>query len=113
VAAVRAQSSPCKIYDPSPILIDALTVVRMIDILEDWRQHRPGDDVAFFNTISRAVAQKEEHAAKLKDAVRAIWGANTREIGARLRARRSRRACGGALILQLGLIPYTLATTLD
>ncbi|HTV22540.1 MAG TPA: superoxide dismutase, Ni [Polyangiaceae bacterium] len=65
---------PCKIYDPGPILIDALTVVRMIDILEDWRQHRPDDDIAFMNTIARAVAQKEEHAAKVKDAVRVIWG---------------------------------------
>jgi nickel superoxide dismutase len=65
---------PCKIYDPGPILIDALTVVRMIDILEDWRQHRPDDDVAFMNTIARAVAQKEEHAAKVKDAIRVIWG---------------------------------------
>jgi nickel superoxide dismutase len=65
---------PCKIYDPGPILIDALTVVRMIDILEDWRQHRPDDDIVFMNTVARAVAQKEEHAAKVKDAVRVIWG---------------------------------------
>jgi nickel superoxide dismutase len=65
---------PCKIYDPGPILIDALTVVRMIDILEDWRQHRPEDDIAFINTVTRAIAQKEEHAAKVKDAVRVIWG---------------------------------------
>lgn len=65
---------PCKIYDPGPILIDALTVVRMIDILEDWRQHRPADDVAFFNTIARAIAQKEEHGARVKEAVRVIWG---------------------------------------
>lgn len=65
---------PCKIYDPGPILIDALTVVRMIDILEDWRKHRPEDDIAFLNTIARAVAQKEEHAEKVKQAVRVIWG---------------------------------------
>ena len=75
VATARAHCDiPCKIYDPGPILIDALTVVRMIDILEDWRQHRPADDVAFTNTIARAVAQKEEHAAKVKEAVRVIWG---------------------------------------
>ncbi len=65
---------PCKIYDPGPILIAALTVVRMIDILEDWRQHRPADDVAFVNTLARAIAQKEEHAAVVKDSVRVIWG---------------------------------------
>ncbi|PWR24030.1 superoxide dismutase, Ni [Zavarzinia compransoris] len=65
---------PCKIYDPGPILIDALTVVRMIDILDDWRAHRPEDDIAFLNTVARAVAQKEEHAEKVKQAVRVIWG---------------------------------------
>jgi nickel superoxide dismutase len=65
---------PCKIYDPGPILIAALTVVRMIDILEDWRKHRPEDDVAFINTLARAVAQKEEHASIVKDSVRVIWG---------------------------------------
>lgn len=65
---------PCKIYDPGPILIDALTIVRMIDILDDWRAHRPEDDVAFSNTIVRAVAQKEEHAIAVKNAVRVIWG---------------------------------------
>ena len=75
VPSARAHCDiPCKIYDPGPILIDALTVVRMIDILEDWRQHRPADDIAFFNTVTRAIAQKEEHAAKVKDAVRVIWG---------------------------------------
>ena len=65
---------PCKIYDPGPTIIAALTVVRMLDILEDWRQHRPEDDVAFINTLSRAVAQKEEHAAAVKDGIRVIWG---------------------------------------
>jgi nickel superoxide dismutase len=65
---------PCKIYDPGPILIAALTVVRMIDILEDWRKHRPADDVAFINTLTRAIAQKEEHASIVKDSVRVIWG---------------------------------------
>jgi nickel superoxide dismutase len=65
---------PCKIYDPGPILIAALSVVRMIDILDDWRKHRPEDDVAFINTLARAIAQKEEHAAIVKDSVRVIWG---------------------------------------
>lgn len=65
---------PCKIYDPGPILISALTVVRMIDILDDWRAHRPADDVAFINSVTRAIAQKEEHAAAVKDAINVIWG---------------------------------------
>ena len=65
---------PCKIYDPGPILIAALTVVRMIDILEDWRAHRPQDDVAFINSVARAVAQKEEHAKIVKESITVIWG---------------------------------------
>lgn len=65
---------PCKIYDTVPISIAALTVVRMIDVLEDWRSHRPTDDIAFINTVARAVAQKEEHAAAVKDAINVIWG---------------------------------------
>lgn len=65
---------PCKIYDPGPILISALTVVRMIDILDDWRAHRPADDVAFIQTVTRAVAQKEEHAAHVKESITVIWG---------------------------------------
>jgi nickel superoxide dismutase len=65
---------PCKIYDPGPILIAALTVVRMIDILDDWRAHRPADDVAFINSVARAIAQKEEHAARVKHEINVIWG---------------------------------------
>ncbi|MET0388086.1 MAG: superoxide dismutase, Ni [Polyangiales bacterium] len=65
---------PCKIYDTVPISISALTVVRMIDILDDWRQHRPTDDVAFINSVARAIAQKEEHAASVKEQITVIWG---------------------------------------
>ena len=66
---------PCKIYDPGPILISALTVVRMIDVIEDWKAHRSEtDEVAFGNNVARAVAQKEEHAAHVKEQIRVIWG---------------------------------------
>jgi len=33
---------PCKIYDPGTALISALTVVRMIDIMNEWKEHKPG-----------------------------------------------------------------------
>lgn len=65
---------PCKIYDPGPILVSALTVVRMLDIIEDWRAHRGDDEVAFLNSVARAVAQKEEHAAHVKEQIVVIWG---------------------------------------
>ena len=55
---------PCKIYDPSMIIVPALTVVRMLDIMAELAD-RPMD-LATVNTLSRAVAQKEEHAAAVK-----------------------------------------------
>ncbi|MEM8546648.1 MAG: superoxide dismutase, Ni [Pseudomonadota bacterium] len=65
---------PCAIYDPAPILISALTVVRMIDIMEEWMSHKPDSDLALHNAIARCVAQKEQHAEEVKHEVRVIWG---------------------------------------
>lgn len=56
---------PCKIYDPSPALLAALSVVRLIDILA-----KASDQ----NTIVRCVLQKEEEAEKVKHEVHVIWG---------------------------------------
>jgi|TARA_R110002072_G_scaffold49277_33_gene134063 nickel superoxide dismutase len=63
---------PCKIYDPSMIIVPALTVVRMLDIMAELAD-RPMD-LATVNTLSRAVAQKEEHAAAVKHQTVVIWG---------------------------------------
>jgi len=65
---------PCAIYDPAPILISALTVVRMIDIMEEWMSHKPDSELSLQNAISRCVAQKEKHAEDVKHEVRVIWG---------------------------------------
>ncbi|MFK8052613.1 MAG: superoxide dismutase, Ni [Woeseiaceae bacterium] len=65
---------PCAIYDPAPLLISALTVVRMIDIMEELEGHKPESNIAYQNTMSRCVAQKEEHAESVKHDVRIIWG---------------------------------------
>ena len=56
---------PCKIYDPSPALLAALSVVRLTDILSETSDQ---------NTIVRCVLQKEEEAEKVKHEVRIIWG---------------------------------------
>ncbi|MGO1120857.1 superoxide dismutase, Ni [Rhodovibrionaceae bacterium A322] len=63
---------PCKIYDPSMIIVPALTVVRMMDIMAEFE----GKDISVgaINTLSRATAQKEEHAAEVKHQVAVIWG---------------------------------------
>lgn len=65
---------PCKIYDPGTALISALTVVRMIDIMNEWKENKPGDEIAFQNTMARCVAQKEQHAEDVKREIRVIWG---------------------------------------
>lgn len=64
---------PCKIYDPMPAQIAALTVIRMVDMLKELEQKgQMGLDE--HNTFSRLVAQKEEHAEKVKHEIRVIWG---------------------------------------
>jgi nickel superoxide dismutase len=62
---------PCGIYDPITAQIAALTVVRMIDLMNDLG---PGQDLASQNSVSRYVSVKEEHAEKAKHEIRVIWG---------------------------------------
>jgi nickel superoxide dismutase len=61
---------PCGIYDPISAQINALTVVRMIDLMHELT----GTGVAFDNSMSRYVAVKEEHAENTKHEIRVIWG---------------------------------------
>lgn len=65
---------PCGIYDPIVPQIAALTVVRMIDLITAFDKDHPEKDVAYFNAMSRYIAVKEEHAEKVKQDVRVIWG---------------------------------------
>ena len=61
---------PCGIYDPITAQIAALTVVRMIDLIEALE----GEGKAADNSMSRYVTVKEEHAEKAKHEIRVIWG---------------------------------------
>ena len=61
---------PCGIYDPITAQIAALTVVRMIDLMDGLESS--GKD--FDNSMSRYIAVKEEHAEKAKHEIRVIWG---------------------------------------
>lgn len=66
---------PCGIYDPIVAQISALTVVRMIDLMHDLEVKSGGsDDAAYFNSMARYIAVKEEHAEKAKTEIRVIWG---------------------------------------
>ena len=63
---------PCKIYDPSTAQIAALTVIRMVDMINEL----PDENLSRAQQaqLSRLVAQKEEHAIKVKEEIRVIWG---------------------------------------
>ena len=65
---------PCGIYDPILPQIAALTVVLMIDLMATFDKDHPEKDMTYFNTMSRYIAVKEEHAEKVKQDVRVIWG---------------------------------------
>jgi nickel superoxide dismutase len=64
---------PCKIYDPISAQIAVLTMIRMVDLLEELKakESLTLDQQAQF---SRLVAQKEEHGIKVKAEVNVIWG---------------------------------------
>lgn len=62
---------PCGIYDPISAQIAALSVIRMVDLMEALEKN---DSLEYINTISRHVAVKEEEAEKVKHEVRIIWG---------------------------------------
>jgi nickel superoxide dismutase len=65
---------PCKIYDPSTAIIAALSVVRLIDIMEEKAGKGGEQSLSLQNTIARCVMRKEEEAEKVKHEIRIIWG---------------------------------------
>ena len=65
---------PCGIYDPITAQINALTVVRMMDLMEALAGGDEKSRKDFHNSLSRYIAVKEEHAEKAKHEIRVIWG---------------------------------------
>lgn len=65
---------PCGIYDPHQAQVAALTVIRMIDLMEEKAAGHKESNVEFINSIARHIAVKEEHAELCKREVRVIWG---------------------------------------
>jgi nickel superoxide dismutase len=65
---------PCGIYDPIVAQLSALTVVRMIDLINDLESKGGEHNAAYMNSLSRYIAVKEEHAEKAKSEIRIIWG---------------------------------------
>ena len=64
---------PCRIYDPMTAQIAALSVVRLMDIMDETI-NGDGNALDQQNTIARCVGRKEEEAEKAKHEVRIIWG---------------------------------------
>tara|TARA_Y100001970_G_scaffold97981_1_gene123189 strand:- start:1304 stop:1762 length:459 start_codon:yes stop_codon:yes gene_type:complete len=63
---------PCKVYDPYIAQYAALSVIRLIDLIEEMPEKLTSkSDLA---KLSRLVEQKEEHAHKVKEEVTTIWG---------------------------------------
>ncbi|WP_042145793.1 MULTISPECIES: superoxide dismutase, Ni [unclassified Pseudoalteromonas] len=64
---------PCKIYDPISAQIAVLTMIRMVDLLNELNEKTDltANDQAQF---SRLLNQKEDHGNKVKEEVRIIWG---------------------------------------
>ena len=65
---------PCGIYDPITAQISALTVVRMVDMLETHRDDKDPKSLQDRNSVARIIAIKEIHAEKVKHEIRIIWG---------------------------------------
>jgi nickel superoxide dismutase len=65
---------PCGIYDPIVAQINALTVVRMMDLMAALAEGQEVGKKAYNNSMSRYIAVKEEHAEKAKHEIRVIYG---------------------------------------
>ena len=66
---------PCGIYDPHHALVGALTVIRMVDLMDKVVQTRDQiEDAEYTNSMARYIAVKEEHAEMVKNEIRVIWG---------------------------------------
>jgi nickel superoxide dismutase len=63
---------PCKIYDPATAQISTLSIIRLLDLINEL-----GEDVtstADSAQLTRLTGQKETHAASVKHDVVTIWG---------------------------------------
>ena len=65
---------PCKIYDPSTIQIPSLTIIRLIDIMNDCKKSKDASSLDYQNTIARCIIRKEEESEKVKHETRILWG---------------------------------------
>jgi len=69
---------PCGIYDPHEAQIAALTVLRMDQLIGELvppgPEMKPEERAVYVSKMSRYTTVKEQHAEKVKQEVRVIWG---------------------------------------
>lgn len=63
---------PCGIYDPSTAQIAALSVIRMVDLINSAK--KGSDEASYLNDMARYIAVKETEAIKCKEEIAIIWG---------------------------------------
>tara|TARA_B100001996_G_scaffold344158_1_gene299746 strand:+ start:119 stop:589 length:471 start_codon:yes stop_codon:yes gene_type:complete len=63
---------PCKIYDPAVAQVAALSIARLLDLIQEVNLN--GDSLAANAQLSRLVAEKEAEARIVKEEVMIIWG---------------------------------------
>jgi len=64
---------PCKIYDTSTAQICALSMIRMVDLIEEINAKESPTAEESLKQV-RLVNEKEEHGTKLKEEISVIWG---------------------------------------
>lgn len=62
---------PCGIYDPKPAQIAAQTVLRMVQLIQEFPAENP--TINDRNKLIRSVLTKEEHARKCKEELLILW----------------------------------------
>jgi len=64
---------PCKIYDPISAQLAVLTMIRMVDLLNEL-QRSVNFHLEQQATFNRLVGEKEIHGKKVKEEISIIWG---------------------------------------
>lgn len=64
---------PCKIYDPISAQLAVLTMIRMVDLLDEFKA-RDSLNLEQQATFNRLVNEKEIHGKQVKEDIGVIWG---------------------------------------
>jgi nickel superoxide dismutase len=63
---------PCKIYDPSTAIIACLSLIRMVDLIEEFKDEK--ETMNWQNKMTRFIVEKERQGQIVKEQITIIWG---------------------------------------